>query len=66
MECEDEKHLWETYITRGIALPPPHIEGETEQDGAHHVMREQKKCLQLVLFQMFFFLLYRLLGILCP
>ena len=45
MECEDEKHLWETYITRAIALPPPHIEGETEQDGAHHVMREQKKCI---------------------
>ena len=43
MECEDEKHLWETHITRMIAIPPPHKEGETQQDGAHNVMKEQKK-----------------------
>ena len=45
MDCEDDKHLWETYITRSIALPPPQVEGEPKPDQAHHVMREQKKCI---------------------
>ena len=45
MDCEDDKHLWETYITRSIALPPPQIEGEPKPDQAHQVMREQKKCI---------------------
>ena len=45
MDCEDDKHLWETYITRSIALPPPQVEGEPKPDQAHQIMREQKKCI---------------------
>jgi len=51
LDCEDDKHLWETYITRSIALPPPQAEGESKPDQAHQVMREQKKCIHCGVIQ---------------
>ena len=48
MECEDDKHLWETLIVRSIELPPPNSEipdGEPRPDQAHEVMSERKKCI---------------------
>jgi hypothetical protein len=48
MECEDDKHLWETLIVRSIELPIPDSEvpeGQPRPDQAHEIMSERKKCI---------------------